>query len=126
MTPMAAAVDRYLAALDQQDWPGLAATLNDGDFERVGPYCDVVASKSAYVEFLERVVSALSEYRLVPGRMVSTERVVYAEITESCVRLGEKMEFPEVLVFDLADDGLIRRVQVYMMHPGGQGDGAAS
>jgi SnoaL-like domain len=118
ITPMTAVVEQYLAALDAQDWPGVAATLTDHGFERIGPYRDVVASKGAYVRFLERVVSTLGEYRLVPERVVSTERVIYAEVTESCVHAGEKMAFPEVLVFDLADDGLIGRVQVYMMRPG--------
>jgi hypothetical protein len=115
---MATVVERYLVALDEQDWSGLAATLTDGDFERIGPYCDVVPSKEAYVAFLERVISGLAEYRLVAGRIVSTERVAYAEITESCVLAGETVGFPEVVVFDLAEDGLIRRVQVYMMRPG--------
>ena len=115
---MAAPVERYLAAMDEQDWSGLAATLTDGDFERIGPYCDVIPSKSEYVAYLDRVVSSLPEYRLTPERVVSTEGVVYAEITESCVHAGEKMAFPEVLVFELADDGLIRRIQVYMMQPG--------
>jgi predicted ester cyclase len=114
---MAESVERYLAALDQQDWSGLAATLTDGEFERIGPYCDVVPSKSEYVAYLDRVVSDLPEYRLTPERVVSAEGVVYAEITESCVHAGEQMAFPEVLVFDLADDGLIRRIQVYMMSP---------
>jgi SnoaL-like domain len=115
---MAAAVERYLAALDERDWSGLAATLTDGDFERIGPFRDIVASKLAYVAFLERVVSALAGYRLVPERVVRTELVVYAEVTESFVHAGDRKAFPEVLVFDLADDGLIRRVQVYMMRPG--------
>jgi hypothetical protein len=115
---MAPAVQQYLAALNEQNWSGLAATLTDGDFERIGPFRDVVGSKSEYVSFLERQVSALAEYRLVAERVVSTERVVYAEVTESCIHGGEKKAFPEVLVFDLADDGLIRRVQVYMMRPG--------
>jgi SnoaL-like domain len=115
---VAAVVEQYLAALDERDWSGLAATLSDLDFERVGPFRDIVASKNAYVAFLERVVSALAEYRLVPERVVSTELVVYAEVTECFVHAGERLSFPEVLVFDLADDGLIRRVQVYMMRPG--------
>jgi SnoaL-like domain len=115
---MAAAVERYLAALDERDWSGLAATLTDGEFERIGPFRDIVASKLAYVAFLERVVSALSGYRLVPERVADAELVVYAEVTESFVHEGERKAFPEVLVFDLADDGLIRRVQVYIMRPG--------
>jgi hypothetical protein len=112
--------------MDEQDWSGLAATLTDGDFERIGPYCDVIPSKSEYVAYLDRVVSSLPEYRLTPERVVSTEGVVYAEITESCVHADQKMTFPEVLVFDLADDGLIRRIQVYLMQPGEEPGGADS
>ncbi|MGA8725481.1 MAG: nuclear transport factor 2 family protein [Acidimicrobiales bacterium] len=123
---MTASVERYLAAMGAQDWSGLAATLTDGDFERIGPYCDVIPSKSEYVAYLDRVVSSLPEYRLTHDRMVSTEEVVYAEITESCVQAGERMAFPEVLVFDLADDGLIRRIQVYMMQPGDEPGGTNS
>jgi hypothetical protein len=115
---MAAVVEQYLVALDKQDWAELAATLTQGDFERVGPFRDVVGSTSAYVAFLERVVSGLADYRLVADRVVTTERVVYAEVTESFVHAGEKMAFPEVLVFDLDEGGLINRVQVFMMRPG--------
>jgi SnoaL-like domain len=113
-----AVVDRYLAALDKQDWAGLEATLTGGAFERVGPFRDIIGSKGEYVAFLDRVVSGLDEYRLVPERVVATERVVYAEVVESFVHQGEKMAYPEVLVFDLGGDGLISRVQVYMMRPG--------
>jgi hypothetical protein len=113
-----AVVDRYLAALDKQDWARLEATLTEGAFERVGPFYDIIGSKGEYVAFLDRVVSGLDEYRLVPERVVTTERVVYAEVTESFVYGGEKMAYPEVLVFDLGGDGLISRVQVFMMRPG--------
>ncbi|MBO0729308.1 MAG: nuclear transport factor 2 family protein [Acidimicrobiaceae bacterium] len=117
---MAASVEHYLTALDKQDWAALDATLTDGDFERVGPFRDIVGSRREYVEFLERVVSPLGEYHVTPDRVVATERVVYAEIVESFVHAGEKLAYPEVLVFDLDGKGLINRVQVFMMRPGEQ------
>ena len=43
---------------------------------------------------------------------------VYAEVEESFVLDGRRRAFPEVLVFDVGDDGRISRVQVYMMRPG--------
>jgi hypothetical protein len=109
-------VDDYLAAITNKDWAGLSSTLADV-FERIGPYRDVVGSKDEYVKFLERVVTPLEEYQVRAVRVAPSESVVFAEVVESFVH-GERMDVPEVLVFDLAPDGLISRVQVYMMHEG--------
>jgi hypothetical protein len=109
-------VDQYLVSLDSKDWPGLGSTLAAA-FERVGPFRDIIDSKDGYVQFLDRVVTPLEDYHVRPVRVVPSDEVVFAEVVESFV-YGEKMEVPEVLVFDLAPDGLITRVQVYMMHAG--------
>lgn len=110
-------VEQYLDALGKKEWSRLGGTLTQDRFERVGPFADVVHSSSDYVAFLDRVVTPLDQYRIEPRRAVEDDGVVYAEVTESFVHDGTKMEFPEVLVFDTRD-GLISRVQVYMMRPG--------
>jgi ketosteroid isomerase-like protein len=110
-------VEQYLDALGKKEWSRLGGTLAQDRFERVGPFADVVHSSSDYVAFLDRVVTPLDQYRIEPRRVVEDHGVVYAEVTESFVHDGTKMEFPEVLVFDTRD-GLISRVQVYMMRPG--------
>ncbi|MHB1582287.1 MAG: nuclear transport factor 2 family protein [Acidimicrobiales bacterium] len=110
-------VEQYLDALGKKEWSRLGGTLTDDRFERVGPFADVVGSSKEYVAFLDRVVTPLDEYRIEPRRSVEGDGIVYAEVTESFVHDGTKMEFPEVLVFDTRD-GLISRVQVYMMRPG--------
>jgi hypothetical protein len=69
------------------------------------------------VQFLDRVVTPLEDYHLRPVRVAPSDGVVFAEVVESFVH-GDKMEVPEVLVFDLGADGLIHRVQVFMMHAG--------
>jgi len=114
---MGTTVDQYLESLDGKDWAGLASTLAATDFERVGPFRDVIGSKDEYVQFLDRVVTPLEDYHVRPVRVAASEAVVFAEVVESFVH-GEKLEVPEVLVFDLGPDGLISRVQVYMMHVG--------
>jgi limonene-1,2-epoxide hydrolase len=116
---MSEAVNEYLAALHAQDWQRLGGTLAGDDFERVGPFCDVIASVDEYVAFLERVVPGMKDYRVVVRRMVEAGPTVYVETTESFEHEGETMELPEVLVFD-TDQGAITRVQVYMMRPGGE------
>ena len=115
---MGNSVDRYLVALDSKDWSTLASTLAEAPFERVGPFRDVISSKDGYVQFLDRVVTALEDYSVRPVRVVPADGAVFAEVLESFVFNEEKLEVPEVLVFDLAPDGLINRVQVYMMHTG--------
>ena len=93
----------------------MGSTLTDGPFERVGPFCDVVDDKAAYLEFLDGIVSTLGEYTVRTRRISTAVDAVYAEINESFVLDGKHMDFPEVLAFDLGSDGLITRVQVYMM-----------
>ena len=112
-------VDQYLKALNDQDWQQLRSTLADDGFERVGPFLDVIGSADEYVQFLDRVVSGLSDYRVDVRRKVEGNRAVYVEATESFLHDGTKSAFPEVLVFDTVDD-TITRVQVYMMRPGGE------
>jgi hypothetical protein len=111
------AVTRYLESLGAQDWEALGTTLTDGEFERVGPFCDVISDKAAYLAFLDSIVPSLDNYTVRTRRVSVTDGVVYAEINESFQLQGEPMDFPEVLVFDLDADGLISRVQVYMMRP---------
>jgi SnoaL-like domain len=112
-------VDDYLDALEAQDWTRLAATLSGTNFERIGPFCDVIGSVGEYVKFLEGVVPSLPGYRVAIRRKVESDQAVYVETTESFVYDGEAREFPEVLVFD-TDNGAITRVQVYMMRPGAE------
>lgn len=118
MQLMAPVVEQYLAALTAKAWSDLAATLSADQFERVGPFQDIITAKERYVEFLDRVVSPLESYAVVCHRVTSSEHVDCAEVTESFVFEGVPMAFPEVLVFDLSEERLIRRVQVYMMRPG--------
>jgi hypothetical protein len=110
-------VSRYLASLDAQDWAAMGTTLTDGPFERVGPFCDVLDDKAAYLEFLEGIVPTLAEYSVRTRRTSVAGRAVYVEINESFVLDGKRIDLPEVLVFDLGADDLITRVQVYMMRP---------
>lgn len=112
-------VERYLANLQAKDWPGFGATISADGFERVGPFCDVVTGKEDYLRFVEDVVSTLDHYRVRTRRLFGSDGAVGAEIDESFVLDGQPMTFPEVLIFDVGDHGLITRVQVYLMRPGG-------
>lgn len=115
---MSTTVERYLDRLEAKDWPALAETLADSGFERVGPFSDLVVGKQPYLEFLEGIVSKLDEYTIRVRRIRAAEGTTFAEVNEAFFAEGAHMDFPEVLVFDHGPDGLITKVQVYLMRPG--------
>ena len=115
------AVEDYLAAMTDRSWERVAASLADTGLVRNGPFVDVIEGKRAYVDFLRGVCSPFDSYRLDVHRISrSGDRVVFAEIDEVIGRDGVESSFPEVLLFELDDSGLIRFVSVFMKRPGAQ------
>ena len=116
-----AAVEDYLSALSERSWDRLAASLAEEGLVRNGPFVDVIEGKHAYVEFLRKVCSPFDSYRIDVHRVSrSGDRVVFAEIDEVIDWNGERNAYPEVLLFELDEGGLIRYVSVFMKRPGGQ------
>ncbi len=115
----AGAVERYLACLATNDWDGLAATVADEDLIRDGPYCDVVEGKQPYLNFLRGVFAKLEGYRLNVQRVSHvSDRVSYVELSETFDIDGVPTEYPECLVFEQNDEGLINRVSVFIKQLG--------
>jgi hypothetical protein len=109
------AVERYLACLAVNDWDSLAATVADEDLIREGPFCDVVEGKQAYLKFLRGVFASLEGYRLDVRRVSHlSDKLSYVELSETFDIDGVPTEYPECLVFEQNDDGLINRVSVFM------------
>ncbi|MGH3522560.1 MAG: nuclear transport factor 2 family protein [Mycobacterium sp.] len=114
------AVERYLTCLGEHDWDGLAATIADEGLSREGPYCDVVEGKEPYVAFLRGVIGSLDDHRLDVQRISRvSDRVAYVELTESVQVDGVPAAYPECILFEQGDDGLISRVSVFIKQPGG-------
>jgi ketosteroid isomerase-like protein len=114
MEASTAIVRRYLETMPARDWTTIATTL-DPDVERLGPYGDDYRGVDAYVPFLRATIEALDGYEMRIDRIVATgERVVVAELSETVTMGGKRLETPEALVFDLAADGRIARVAIYL------------
>jgi len=112
------AVEDYLKLLSDRDWAALPAVFSDTGLVRSGPFADIIEGRDAYVSFLREVCSPFDSYRLDVHRISrSGDRIVFAEIDEVISGAGS---FPEVLLFELDEDGRIRVVSVFMKHPGGQ------
>lgn len=109
------AVERYLDGLAAQDWDALAATIADEGLVRDGPFRDIVEGKEAYVAFLRDTVSSLPGYQLRVRRVSHvSERVSFVELTEVVEVDGVATEYPECLLFERDDAGLIRYVSVFL------------
>lgn len=113
MSARGAVVERYLAALGRQDWPTLAACLAP-DVDRVGPYGDRYQGRGPYVAFLRQTLAALSGYELRIDRLIVTHDVVVAQLAETVDTPEGRRRTHEAVIFDLADDGLIQRVAVFL------------
>ena len=115
------AVEDYLGALSDRSWERVGASLAGSGLVRIGPFSDVIEGKAAYVEFLRRVCSPFDAYRLDVHRISrSGDRIVFVEIDEVIETAGVVSSFPEVLLFELGEGGLIRYVSVFMKRPAGE------
>ena len=116
-------VEDWVRAYNARDFDAVAACLSKDDFERIGPYVDVISDSAEYVAFLERVVPTLGDdYALTIDRVVYVpeEQLAYAQLTEHYVHDGEVRDTPEIIVFGTDDSGRIRRMRLYLQRPGGQ------
>jgi hypothetical protein len=119
VSPTPNTVDRYLACMAAQDWEGLAATVADEGLTRDGPFCDAIEGKGPYVEFLQGIISSLEDYEMKVTRASHvSDRVSYIELSETFEVDGVLTEYPELILFERNDDGLIDHVSVFMKYPG--------
>jgi ketosteroid isomerase-like protein len=107
-------VRRYLDAMVAGDWDGVSACLVP-DVERLGPYGDDYHHVDEYVPFLRRTLESLDGYTMRVDRISEVApNVVLAELSETVTIDGARLETPEALVFDLAPDGRIARVAIFL------------
>jgi len=107
-------VERYLECLAAHDWDGLAATIVDEGLTREGPFCDVVEGKQHYVAYLRKVTTNIKGHRLEVQRVSHVDsRLSYAELSETFDIDGVAKTWPECILFEQGDDGLISRVSVF-------------
>ena len=110
----ASAVERFLTAMAAHDWDALGACLAD-DVVRVGPYQDTYAGREEYVAYLSTMLPTLPGYSLAIERIVAAGDVVTVQLAETVDDpTGTPLRTPEALVFDLAPDGRIARIEVFI------------
>lgn len=113
------AVERYLECLAAHDWDGLADTIAEEGLVREGPFCDVVEGKAHYVAYLRKVCTNLQGHRLRVRRISHVDsRVSFAELSETFEIDDAASTWPECILFEQNDDGLISHVSVFFKQRG--------
>lgn len=113
-------VERYLDCLAAHDWDGLADTIAEEGLTREGPFCDVIEGKAHYVAYLRKVCTNMAGHRLHVQRVSHVDsRVSFAELSETFEIDSVPTTWPECILFEQDDDGLISRVSVFFKqrHP---------
>ena len=114
-------IEDFLVRYGAHDWDALAACFSLRRFRRVGPYCDVIDSSEAYLQFLRRVVPTLSDrYELRTVSIAYSGSTAVAELVEHLEVDGVMKDIPEAIVFRLDEDGLIEGMRLYLQQPDGQ------
>lgn len=99
----------------------MRTVFDHSDFKRSG-YNDFFTDADKYVDFLEEIVPTMGAgYELQTERIVYApgEKVAFAEFIERLELKGVMTDIPETIIFDMNDEGLIRRMSLYIKHPGG-------
>jgi ketosteroid isomerase-like protein len=117
MADSADTVRRYLHAVASHDWGTLAECLTDG-VVRVGPYGDRYDGRAGYLGFLAELMPKLKGYAMTVERVTPAgDTLAFAELSETVEVDGKPMLTPEVLVFELAGDGRIARIEIFIQTP---------
>ena len=109
-------VERFFSHLTAREWDGLGAII-DQEVMRIGPFGDQLTGRQIYLDFLRATVPP--EYGNDVLRIISSPDglFAFAKVTEH-LRYGEvEFHLDEAYSFELGDDGMIRRVEVYWQTP---------
>jgi len=116
-TSSARTVERFFSWLTAREWDNLATILSEGVL-RVGPFGDRLSGREDYLDFLRGTVPP--DYRNDVARIIGAPdgACAFAKVTEH-LRYGEReLHLEEAYSFDIDDEGLICRVDIYWQTPG--------
>ena|SRR6478672_11360864 len=116
---MAGIVERYLHAIASHEWDVVDECIAD-DIIRVGPYGDRYEGRDDYLAFIADLMPKLKGYAMKLDRVTyASDALAFVELRETVEVDGKPMVTPEVLVFELAGDGRIARVDIFIQTPTG-------
>jgi hypothetical protein len=116
-------VERTFEHLAARDWNSFGALLSDA-IERIGPYGERVIGRDAYVKLMRGDEHSRSEgdtdrttwdvHRVVYAR---DRRSAFARVTAHVPHEGRDLLIEQTLAYELDEDGLISRIEVFWRDP---------
>jgi hypothetical protein len=118
-------VERFFSHLTAREWGGLGAIL-DQEVQRIGPFGDQLTGRQIYLDFLRATVPP--EYGNDVLRIISSPDglLAFAKVTEHLRYGAVEFHLDEAYSFEIGDDGMIRRVEIYWQTPQNDPDGFGS
>jgi hypothetical protein len=119
--PVEGPVERMFEHLANYDWDSFGALLST-DVERIGPAGEQLVGRDAYVELM---AGSQRASRGQPRTTWDVQRVAYsddkrsafARITAHVPHNGRDLRIEQVLAYELDQDGLISRIEVFWREP---------
>jgi len=117
-------IDRFFDSLTARDWESFREVLAP-QVERTGPFGDRVVGRDRYLDLLQGLVP--SEYRNDVLRVTYAPdgRSGFARVTEHLHYPNQELHLEEAYSFDIDENGLLSRVEIYWqtpeLDPGGVG-----
>jgi hypothetical protein len=112
------AVDHFVTCLGVHDWDGLATTIADDGFTRVGAFCEVVEGKEPSLALVHDMLTPLQAHEVRVERSSHKDRFSYVELSETFELDDVWHRVPQCLVFERNEHGLITSVSVFIKRPG--------
>jgi len=109
-------VERFFSHLTAREWNDLG-TILDQEVLRIGPFGDQLTGRQVYLDFLRATVP--TDYGNDVLRVIGTPdgRSASAKVTEHLRYGEEELHLDEAYSFDIGEDGLICRVEIYWQTP---------
>jgi ketosteroid isomerase-like protein len=113
---MSGMVERFFDHLSARDWATLCGVLAP-EVERVGPFGDRVSGRDRYLAMLEEAVPADYRNDVHLVTYSADGRAAFARVTEHLGYPDQTLDLEEAYAFELDNEGLVRRIEVFWQTP---------
>jgi len=121
-------VEHFFSHLTAREWNELG-TILDQEVVRIGPFGDQLTGRQVYLDFLRATVPSDYDNDVLRIICAPDGLFAFARVTEHLRYGEEEFHLDETYSFDIGEDGLICRVEIYWQtpqnDPGGFGSAAS-
>jgi hypothetical protein len=118
-------IERFFDRLTARDWESLG-NLFSSHVERIGPFGDRLVGRERYLDFLRGTVPSVYRNDVLRITYAQNGRSGFARVTEHLTYPGLELHLEETYAFDIDEEGLLSRVEIFGQSPESDPDGFGS